>query len=84
MDLEKDAFFQTFLSYLLSVGNFMNNDTSKGNAYGFKLESIEKSYSLMGEDKKTSLFEYIMEMMVKKNVKFPEISYYKNKRITPI
>lgn len=62
----------------------MNVDTSRGNAYGFKLESLEKSYSLVGQDKKTSLFEYILGIMVKKGVNFKNHAYYKQKKITPI
>ena len=62
----------------------MNNDTSRGNAYGFKLKKKKKSYTLVGQDKKTSLFDYIMQMMLKKGVDFKDRNYYKQKKITPI
>jgi hypothetical protein len=32
----------------------------KGNAKGFKMDSIQKSYTLIGQDQKTSLFDYIL------------------------
>lgn len=62
----------------------MNSDTSRGNAYGFNLESIEKSYILMGHDKKTSLFEYILQAMAKKGVRFPERSYFEMRKIVSL
>ena len=41
---------------MLTIGNFMNEDTNRGNAYGFKLDSIQRTYILMGKDNKMSLF----------------------------
>ena len=41
---------------MLTIGNYMNTDTNKGNAYGFKFESIEKTYSLMAQGNKISFF----------------------------
>lgn len=62
----------------------MNEDTNKGNAYGFKLESIEKSYILMGQDKQTCLLEYILQLMVEQKIEFPnKLSLYA-KKITAI
>lgn len=60
----------------------MNQDTSKGNVYGFRLESIEKSYMIMGQDKKTSLFEYILQLMINKKYNFPPKKYFTEKKIT--
>ena len=66
--LKKDDFFQNFLSYMLSIGNYMNTDTNKGNAYGFKFESIQKTYNLMAQGNKISFFEYILQVMKEKKI----------------
>lgn len=53
-------FFQTFLEYFLAIGNFLNANTFRGNAKAFRIENIDKSYLLTGQDKDTSLFEYVL------------------------
>ena len=34
--------FVNILQYVLAIGNYLNNGTMKGGAYGFKLSSLEK------------------------------------------
>ena len=82
--LKKDSFFQSFLSYMLSIGNYMNTDTNKGNAYGFKFESIEKTYSLMAQGNQISFFEYILQVMKEKKVELPDKKYATTSVIAPI
>jgi hypothetical protein len=48
---------------MLVLGNFLNCKTARGNARAFRIENIEKTYQLMGQDKETSLFEYILELI---------------------
>jgi hypothetical protein len=62
-EIRNDEFLQAFLEHLLSIGNFLNKKTHKGNAYGFKLDSIPKTYTLIGQDHTTSLFEYILNIL---------------------
>lgn len=83
-NLRNDRFFQSFLSFLLSVGNFMNGDTSKGNAYGFRVESIEKTYTVMAQGNKLTLFDYLMQVMEKKGVEFPGKNYGTQQMIAPL
>ena len=35
---------------MLAIGNYMNEDSSKGNAFGFRFDSIEKTYNFIGQD----------------------------------
>lgn len=65
-DIKDDRFFQAFLEYLLAVGNFLNLGTHRGNARAFRIENIEKTYLLLAQDKQTSLFEYILDLMMQK------------------
>lgn len=51
---------------MLTIGNFLNKKTKKANAYGFKLDSIQKTYTLIGQDHMTSLFEYILRIIYEK------------------
>ena len=39
---------------------------------------------VLGQDKKTSLFEYILQVMIKKGIKFNDKSFYSAQKITPI
>jgi len=57
---------QSFLAYLLSVGNFLNAKSHKSNAYGFRFDSIPKAYTLIGQDHETSLFDYVLKLMLSK------------------
>ena len=50
-ELHGDAFFHCFLEYFLKIGNFLNAGTPRGNAKAFKIENIDKSYLLIGQDK---------------------------------
>jgi hypothetical protein len=59
--LHQDKFFHCFLEHLLIVGNYLNAGTHRGNAKAFKIENIDKSYLLIGQDKETSLFDYILK-----------------------
>lgn len=52
--------FRKFLTVLLKVGNYMNGVTTKGGAYGFKLNSLKKFFDLKGNDKKTTLIQYVV------------------------
>ena len=70
----------TFLTHLLAVGNFLNANSHKANAYGFRLESIPKTYTLIGQDHETSLFDYVLKLILTKNedlfVKYSSYSYF--------
>lgn len=55
-DLHQDEFFRTFLQYFLAIGNHLNANTFRSNAKAFRIENIDKSYLLTGQDKETSLF----------------------------
>jgi hypothetical protein len=52
---------------MLAVGNYLNCKTNRGNARAFRIENIDKTYLLLGHDKETSLFEYILEIIYRQN-----------------
>ncbi len=48
---------------MLAVGNIMNEGTFRGNAKAFRIQNIDKSYLLIGQDNETSLFEFVLMEM---------------------
>ena len=59
--------FIRLLEYLLSVGNYLNSGSNRGNAYGFKLSALPKLTEVRSVKKETSLFDYIVEELYKKD-----------------
>ncbi|KAH3760466.1 disheveled-associated activator of morphogenesis 1 [Pelomyxa schiedti] len=56
----KSPKFLRFLEYVLQLGNFLNEGTPKGNAGGFKLESISKMADTKNQDNSGNLFQYLI------------------------
>ena len=44
----------------LAVGNFLNDDTAKGDAWGFKVDVMEKCLDIKSADNKSNLLMYII------------------------
>lgn len=64
--------FKEFLTIVLAIGNYVNGVSSKGGAYGFKLDSLPKIMDYKSKDGKTLLFDYIVEFIIK-DMNKPEI-----------
>ena len=59
--------FLRLLEYLLSIGNYLNSGSNRGNAYGFKLSALPKLVEVRSVNKETTLFDYIVEELYKKD-----------------
>ena len=46
----------------LAVGNYLNGTSSKGGAYGFKFDIIEKLIDLKAIDNKKNLLMYVIQL----------------------
>ena len=57
--------FGDVLAAVLAVGNEMNAGTARGQACGFKLESLLKLADVKGVDRKTSLLHFVLKQMLK-------------------
>ncbi|XP_070575952.1 formin-J-like isoform X2 [Ptychodera flava] len=57
--------FITVLEYILAIGNYMNSNSNKGTAYGFKLGTLTKLADCRGKDKKYTLLKYLVEQITK-------------------
>lgn len=64
VELKHDIFLQEFLLTFRSIGNYLNNG-SRSAVKAFRIESIEKCYTLIGQDKETSLFDFICKTIYK-------------------
>ena len=51
------------LTLILSIGNYMNGSTAKGQAYGFKLASLNQLTRSRTVDSSATLMEYIYEFL---------------------
>ena len=65
--LQQSDTFKNILYIILSIGNHLNYNTSRGNAYGFHLEpTLDLLSGMKGNDKKTSLMLFVVETIKKK------------------
>ncbi len=55
-----DNSLKTIFIYALSVGNFLNGNTNRGESYGFKLSEVEKICDIRSFDHKKTLLQYII------------------------
>ena len=56
-----DPGFLELLKYTLAVGNYVNGQTPKGGAYGFKLDILSKIDEVKGNDPSKNLMMYIID-----------------------
>ena len=59
--LNENKNFVRFLEYVLAYGNYMNGGTTRGSAYGFKLDTLNKLIEVRSLDKKYTLLDHIVE-----------------------
>ncbi|ORY82802.1 actin-binding FH2 [Neocallimastix californiae] len=69
-ELKDSEHLPKLLELILTIGNFMNGETIKGGAYGFKISSINKLNDIKSNDKKMTLLNYITSVIQNK---FPEL-----------
>ena len=56
--------FHILLEILLAHGNYMNAESIEGEASGFQLSSLKEFYDIKSNDKKCTLFQYIIEFIL--------------------
>lgn len=49
------------LEYVLAVGNYLNGESARGGAWGFKFDNLIKISELLMKDNKTTLMMYVVE-----------------------
>ncbi|KRX01878.1 hypothetical protein PPERSA_05717 [Pseudocohnilembus persalinus] len=65
--LLKSKKLKDIFEHTLALGNYLNGTSARGGAYGFKLDSLEKSNDVRYEDNKRTLLMYIMDLIVEKH-----------------
>ena len=63
--LKSDPAIAAFMKICLIIGNFMNEGTTRGDAKGIKLESVERIASLKSSDNKQTMLMFIMKHIEK-------------------
>jgi hypothetical protein len=56
-----------WLTIILAFGNYLNGQSIRGGAYGFKLDSLSKIVELKSNDNKITLLEFIIEWIYDNN-----------------
>lgn len=69
--IKNSASFQKLLEIILLIGNYMNSNSFKAKAYGFKISNINKLVDTKTSDNKRSLLHYIATFI---ELKHPEIT----------
>ena len=68
LTLEKCKNFEKLLEYILTIGNYLNGGTTRGGAYGFKLNSLVKLVNVRSSDKEHSLLSFIVQQLFQKDI----------------
>lgn len=55
------------LSHTLALGNYINGGTTKGGAFGFKLESLSKLRSMKSNEGNSTLLNFLASILVKRH-----------------
>ena len=66
-NVKNSASFKIVLKYILAYGNYMNGGTKKGQAHGFKLNSLRQIASAKSVDNKSTLMYYLYMQIEKEN-----------------
>ncbi|XP_070766720.1 uncharacterized protein [Enoplosus armatus] len=64
MQLNNCRSFVSVLEYLLAIGNYLNENTKKEKAKGFRLSSLTKLSQLRGNDRKFTLLHALVEQIM--------------------
>jgi formin 2 len=65
--LQKSPNIRTFLSLVLTIGNYMNaGNRQRGNADGFSLDILEKLKDVKTRDNSSNLLQYLVSVYVRK------------------
>ncbi|EGC31621.1 hypothetical protein DICPUDRAFT_99159 [Dictyostelium purpureum] len=64
-EIKQSEKISKLLLVILTVGNFLNSGTARGNAFGFKLNTITKLADIKSTDNKISLVNYLSKVIHK-------------------
>mmetsp|Transcript_53603 Transcript_53603/g.89095 ORF Transcript_53603/g.89095 Transcript_53603/m.89095 type:complete len:991 (+) Transcript_53603:230-3202(+) len=64
--LKESSSFRKLLQIVLYIGNVMNCGTQRGNAYGFRIDTLTKLADLKSTDGKTTLLNFIVKFTLAK------------------
>ena len=48
---------------MLAVGNYLNGQSNKGGAFGFRLDILDKANDVKGTDNRTTLMMYVLKIV---------------------
>ena len=65
--LRRDEKLATILQVVLKLGNYLNGGTSKGGAYGFKLDTLNKLKNTKSGDGQYTLLHYLITLVTHSN-----------------
>ncbi len=61
------AKFKSIMRFVLAIGNYINGSSNRGNAMGFKLDSLNKLRDTKTTDNKSNLLNYLVLTLEKKD-----------------
>ncbi|EAR97051.2 formin-like 2 domain protein (macronuclear) [Tetrahymena thermophila SB210] len=64
--LKDNKLIPEMLEYVLAFGNYLNGESARGGAWGFKFDSLIKISELKMKDNKTTLMMYVIDIFEKK------------------
>lgn len=67
--IKNDEKIKVLLTFVLAIGNYMNGESARGGAYGFRLDVVEKIMDVKNIEGKKSLLVFIIEIIEKQTGK---------------
>lgn len=64
-ELKGSGKFVKLLEAVLVIGNYLNGDSSRGDAKGFKLDALLKLMDVKGSNRQTTLLHFVMAELIK-------------------
>eukprot|EP00002_Diphylleia_rotans_P009429 TRINITY_DN1964_c0_g1_i1.p1 TRINITY_DN1964_c0_g1~~TRINITY_DN1964_c0_g1_i1.p1 ORF type:complete len:1301 (-),score=299.88 TRINITY_DN1964_c0_g1_i1:450-4352(-) len=72
VELKQAEKFKKIMGVVLYLGNFLNGTSFRGNAHGFKIESLLKMMDTKGADNRTTLLTYLVRWVMKNDPQLKE------------
>ena len=64
-NISKEQRIIVLMKYTLAIGNYMNGESARGGAFGFKLEAFDKVADIKNNNGKKNLLAYVLEIIEK-------------------
>lgn len=73
-EIRTSAQFQSIVAFVLGIGNYLNAGTAKGQAHGFRLETLLRLTDTKSQAGDTNLLHYVVRAMMNRGYKISKLT----------